>query len=293
VKLREIADTPPWEWPSDAGDTFKSFLRNRNAPDSDRILAAELAGEIVAMDDEIAGLLLGIIKDPAESDKLRAQSAVALGPVLEQTDTDRFDDDILPEEYREEPPITEESFEQIKSTLHDVYKDESMPKLVRRRALEASVRADSDWHAGAIRKAYANPDEEWKLTAVFAMQYVPGFDREILEALSSPNKDIHYEAIHAAGNRELSEAWPHIKGLLQSSGTPKQLLLCAIGASPNVNPGEAGPALIDLSESEDEEIAEAAQEAMMEADSMRHGGEDEEWDEDEEDDESKSGGYVN
>ena len=60
------------------------------------------------------------------------------------------------------------------------------------------------------RAAYSSDDEDWKLTAVFAMRSVRGFDGQILEALESENEDIHYEAVCAAGNWELEAAWSHV-----------------------------------------------------------------------------------
>jgi hypothetical protein len=133
---------------------------------------------------------------------------------------------------------------------------------VRRRALEASIRAPRDWHQSAVRTAYATNDQEWQLTAVYCMQWVKGFRKEILEALNSRNPDIHREAVRAAGNWEVHEAWPHVAALLASPKTSKKMLLAAIEAAPNVNREEAGPALMDLADSTDEEIAEAADEAM-------------------------------
>jgi hypothetical protein len=293
VKLKLLETTPPWEWPPDAGDTFKKLLRDRGAPESDRIIAAELSGDMVVVDNEIAGLLIGIVSNSAESDTLRSRAAIALGPVLEQTDIDQFDEDLLPEEFREEPAITMENFERIKSALHDVYKDETVPKLVRRRVLEASVRAEADWHADAIRAAFASGDEDWKLTAVFAMSYVQGDNEQILESLKSANADIHREAVRAAGNRELAQAWPHIEGLLKSAGTPKPLLLAAIAAAVGVNPVEAEPLLTEWCDSDDEEIAEAADEALMEASGAAGDFADDEEDEDEDEDEIEGGGYIN
>jgi hypothetical protein len=293
VNLKLLESTPPWEWPPDAADTFKSYLRNRRASESDRLTAVEFAGDLVVMDDEIAELLLDIVGNGEEPETVRAKAAISLGPVLQQMDMESIDDEVgFPEEYREEPPVTKETFARIQSTLHSIYQDETVPKLVRRRILEASIRAREEWHADAIRRAYASPDEEWKLTAVFGMRNISGFEKEILEALNSPNEDIHYEAIRATGDRELTRAWPHIRSLLQSVRTPKMLLLAAIGASVYVNPGEAGPLLERLCDSRDEEIAEAAGEAMMEASAAEGDFLDEE-DEDDEDDESHGGGYVN
>jgi uncharacterized protein (UPF0147 family) len=229
------------------------------------------------------------LSNAAESEQVRAKSAISLGPVLEQTDIDQLDDD-LPAEYQDEPAITEQTFEQIKSTLRALYRDESTPKLVRRRILEASVRAEADWHAEAIRSAYASPDEEWKLTAVFGMAYTPGFGKEILDSLKSPNEDIRHEAVKAAGERGVEQAWPEIEALLKSSRTPKNLLLGAIESSVYVNSAAAGPLLARLADSDDEDIAEAANEAMLEADASNPF---EDGEEEDDDDEFTGGGYVN
>ena len=78
--------------------------------------------------------------------------------------------------------------------------DASAPKDVRRRALEGSVRGPQTWHRDAIRAAFASADDAWKLTAVFCMRFVMGFDDQALEALNSTNPAIHYEAVVAAGN---------------------------------------------------------------------------------------------
>jgi hypothetical protein len=44
------------------------------------------------------------------------------------------------------------------------------------RILEASVRAPQDRHPDAVRAAYASGDAAWKLTAVFRMADVRGFE---------------------------------------------------------------------------------------------------------------------
>jgi hypothetical protein len=283
VKLQDIADLPPWERPGNTGDKLKKIMRDHGAPVPDRELAIELAGDMTAVDNEICGLLIGILIDQTEPELLRSRACISLGPVLEQTDMSGFDDPY------DDPAITPEMFEHIKETLEAVYRDEAAPKLVRRKALEASVRAMQDWHPDAIRAQYASSDEEWKLTAVFGMRYVPGFETQIMEALNSANQDIHIEAIRAAGEREVHDAWPHIRALLKSSKTPKPLLLDAIGASAYVSPDEAGPALVDLVDSDDEEISEVAAEAMMEAESATEPYDEDEDEEDEEDGEE----YIN
>jgi hypothetical protein len=233
----------------------------------------------VVINDALADALLLIVGSVAEPAELRAQAAISQGSALEQAYIDEFDDP-------DAVPISEKTFRKVKQALRKLYLDSGGPKLVRRRILEAAVRAPEEWHAGAIRSAYATDDREWKLTAVFCMNYVRGFDQQILEALESADPDIHYQAVRAAGTWEVDAAWPHVVALVKSAGTSKDLLLAAIEAVATIRPREAGVLLVDLADSEDEDIAEAADEAM----SMAEGRSDDEID-DEDDDESDSGNH--
>ena len=156
--------------------------------------------------------------------------------------------------------------------------DTRVPHEVRRRILEASVRAPQKWHQNAIREAYSSGDDSWRLTAVFGMRYIRGFNTQILEALENKNEAIHYEAVCAAGNWEVDAAWSHIATLITTAGTDKYLLLAAIEAVASIRPQEAAEILIDLTESEDEDIAEAASEAIAMTEAF--------FDDDDEDDES-------
>ena len=45
VDLRTLADTPPWDWPRDAGTLFQEILTDHKAKESDRLIAAQLAGD--------------------------------------------------------------------------------------------------------------------------------------------------------------------------------------------------------------------------------------------------------
>lgn len=258
MDVKTLQELPPWEWPNEASEVFRKTLIDRKARLADRILAAELAGEIVAINDELAETLVASVGSPDDPEELRARAAISLGPVLEQTDIDGFDDPYA------EPPISEETFDAIKDALHRFYEDQSIPKEVRRRVLEASVRAQQDWHADAIRAAYASGDREWMLTAVFAMRFTTGgFDEQILEALKNPDPEIYSEAVRAAGRFEMTAASPLIAGLVENPNTEKWLRIAAIGAFGCISPNEARGILSELSDSEDEDIAEAADEALM------------------------------
>jgi uncharacterized protein (UPF0147 family) len=275
-ELDGIDGTFPTDWPDDAGETLLAILRDPKAEEAGRQRAAELAGDAGIIGDELADALLSIVQNSDEPASLRAASAIALGPALEMADMERFEDDF------EELSISEETFRRIQKSLQQLYNDNGVPKLVRRRVLEAAVRAPQDWHAEAVREAYASKDEDWKLTAVFSMGLIPGFEDQILESLKSGNPEIYCEAVRAAGNQELAAAWPHVAALLTSGDAEKGLLLAAIDAAPGLRPDEAGVLLADLIDSDDEEIAEAAQEALSLAEALADAG-DLELDDDEDD----------
>jgi hypothetical protein len=80
-----------------------------------------------------------------------------------------------------------------------------------------------------------------------------------------------------------ARARPHLVALVQDAHTPKPLLIAAISAIADIRPAEAPTILVDLADSDDEEIAEAAEEAIGMA----------EIDSDEEDDEDVGGEWLN
>ena len=115
------------------------------------------------------------------------------------------------------------------------------------------------------------------------MRFVRGFDAQILEGLDRKNPDIHYEAVLAAGNWEVDEAWPHVAALVTSGDRDKSLLLAAIKAVASIRPHEAREILEDLADSDDEDIVAAVDEAMAMADGLSDEDEDEDKDLDDED----------
>jgi len=214
MDLKTFQDIPPWEWPEDAGKMFLKILRDDQADASERLLAAELAADIVVISDALIDELLSIVCNDEESEALRARAVISMGPALEYADMDGFD-------ALDDGGISEGLFNKIRDSLRKLYMDAGVPKDVRRRILEASGRAPQDWHPDAVRAAYADNDEDWKLTAVFCMQFVRGFEGQIREALNSENKEILYHAVCAAGNWEVDEAWPHIAAIIASEESEK------------------------------------------------------------------------
>ena len=115
------------------------------------------------------------------------------------------------------------------------------------------------------------------------MRFVRGFDAQILEGLDRKNPDIHYQAVLAAGNWEVDEAWPHVAALVTSGDTDKSLLLAAITAVASIRPHEAREILEDLADSDDADIVAAVDEAMAMADGLSDEDEDEDKDLDDDD----------
>jgi len=260
MKVRDLDKLAPWEYPPITKDLVLGALRDRHAPGEDRLAAASAAGAYTVIDDEVAEALLACLDDRGEPEDLRAQAVIAFGAALEGGDTYGFDDEVADGLV----PVSEPMFSRITATLARSYADASLPKLVRRRILEASVRAPQPWHDGAVRAAWASGDPEWRLSAVFAMGYLRGFDEGIVAALASPDPDLRYEAVVAAGRAQVDAAWEPITDLLDAE-TPKDLLLAAVEAAASIRPGEAPEYLLDLEDSPDPEIAEAAMDAVMTA----------------------------
>jgi hypothetical protein len=239
----------------DADKMILEVLGDKTASGSDRLLAAGMAGDATVVNDQLADALLSIVSNDSEPDDLRSLATISLGPALEYAFIDGFEDP-------DDVPITEAMFSKIQETLNKVFMETLTPKIVRRRTLEASVRAPLDWHRDAVQDAYTRDDEDWKLTAVFCMQYIRGFDKQILESLSNENLDIVFEAVCAAGNWEIDAAWPHVKSFVTSEEPDRDLLLAAIEAVALIRPHEASGLLGPWLNSDDEEISDTAYEAL-------------------------------
>jgi hypothetical protein len=278
--LKTLHDSEPWQWPKSAGRTLLGIVGDSGATQEERLLAIDLAGDFVVVNDEICEALLKVLRNPAEEEILRAAASISFGPVLDQAGTFGFDDP-------DDVPIEEATFLNIQKTLHDIYRDPREPERLRRAVLEASVRAPEDWHRDAISTEYASGGTQSVRTAVFCMKYVRGFEPQILEALKNPDETILSEAVGAAGNWGIAEARDHVVALVEDPSTPKELLLQAIEAVGSIAPREAGSILEHLEDSEDEEIAEAVDEAISSAAMMASEDDDEDDDEDDEDDEEE------
>lgn len=228
-------------------------IRDRSLAEDERLIAIKLGGDLMNMDDPVAEALLAVVTSDEESEELRANAAIALGPVLEDCDLMGFDFD------DDDVAISEETYSILRRELKRLVLEEHQPRDVRRSAMEASVRAPDDWHEPEIRAALESDDPMWKITAVFSMGFVGGFDRQILAALDDDDPRIEREAILAAGHQSVGEAFPKILALAKSEEAERALRLAAVEALSGYDSTAAIETLHTLAEHEDEEIAELAE----------------------------------
>ncbi len=216
----------------------------------------------IEIDDELALAIVAIATGNA-AEEIREEAIVALGPLIEECGSEYRDDIEFEFDPDLAPPVTRETFREVVKQVRAIYNDGSASKLLRRRALEVLVRDPQPWQSDEVRRHFASGDEEWRLTAIFAMGWLNGFDRELLEAVKSSSGNHLIEAVRAAGDAGLTSAAPRIRELAASDKTERVLRLQAIQALPFVDE-DSFELLEELSQSKRPEIAEAAEDAIDE-----------------------------
>lgn len=254
--LERLSHTPSWEWPDDAGRTIRAALGDA----ATRTEALALASDVVVQDDEMARALLAIVEDAAADEEDRANAALALGPGLEMCDEAFPFDPSLGLPF--EAPWSEPVFAEVRAALERLHGDASAPDLLRRMALEAAVRAPRPWQKKATEAAFARPEPEWQRTALFAAGHVGGFDGKVLERLLSGDAEILREALRAAGRREHPAASKRALSLASDPKADRPLRLAATEALGGLRPDGAEALLRELTQSDDEELAAVAEEAL-------------------------------
>ena len=218
-------------------------------------LAIELAS--VLQETRLVAELLAIVEGGAP-EHARGRAAIALGPTLEMDEWDECDPYLDPDEP------DRALCARIRRTFERLYRDAATPKLVRRKVLEAAVRAPEPWQERAVRAALAADDADWLVTGVFALGYLPGFAKEIEGFLEHPSVPVRAEALRAAGRWELSTAGPMALKLAGRPETNEQLRLAAIEALGALRPPGAREMLERLAHAKDDLVAETAEEALDE-----------------------------
>lgn len=168
MELKTLKNTLPWDWPKDAGRYLLGILTDKKRRQADRLRAAELSGQFVALNDATVGALLDILVNPGEPEDLRCQAATSLGSALEHAQKEGGDIEriVLPTQL----------FKSITTTFQEIYQQTEISDALRRGILEASSMEPMEWHVQAIRDAYARAEPSWKKAAVYCIIKRISFD---------------------------------------------------------------------------------------------------------------------
>lgn len=226
-------------------------------------------GEVHAVvDDALARELLSFARDDDRDPEERGRALIALGPSLEESSYEEDSEGTLPSGGADwwDAPFSDAAYQQLHDELRRLYHDAGVPKLVRRRALEAAVRAPRDWQREAAAAAWSSDDPEWRVTALFAMGFLGGFRDEIVEAFEGADPVLRGQAIRAAGySEDAAQALREpILVLAADPGADREDRLAAIWALGEAQPDGAEDVLEDASKDPDREIAAAVEEALEE-----------------------------
>jgi HEAT repeat protein len=223
----------------------------------------------------IDSLFRVVSQDPAHD--VRSQAVVTLGgfiyQVIDRGDVADYNYDwpsingVMPDEM-----LSKEDFLRVKQFLIDVFHDEAQPLDTRQAAVEALSFVRGSDVTQIIREAYAGPEVEMKVSAIFAM----GRNRDkiwsdvLLKELKNPNAEIQLEAARAAGECCVQEANSVLKRLVRSENS--EVKLEAIWSLGRVGGPGSHRVLAACVSSDDADVREVAEAALQELERTGRGG---------------------
>ncbi len=202
--------------------------------------------------------------DPDE--RVRCQAIRTLGCYIYEGEIADYDFDFGPlEEVSRADELSEEDFEQVRDFLFAIYRDETRSLDERRFAVEALSFLSDDAVLAIIEEAYAHPDHNMKLSAIFSMGRSGGvrWSSILRTELFNLDPELQREAIRSVGELQLTEAGKDLWRLTYSDD--REIQLTAIWALGQSGWESAFDRLEELTlEGVDLEVQEAAEAAMEE-----------------------------
>ena len=195
--------------------------------------------------DLISHLLRLVVHDP--DNDVRAAAATSLGRFLYLAECEE-----LAPRYAQN----------IRDTLERIILDHSEPISVSRRALESLAHVSDERIRGLIDWAYEQGDELLRVSAVFAMgrSAESTWSDVVLQELESGSPDIRYEAARACGEIQIQRA---VEPLIALTDTrDRDIQMVAIWSLGQIGGDRARQVLEQLAASTDDDLAEAASEAL-------------------------------
>jgi HEAT repeat protein len=158
--------------------------------------------------------------------------------------------------------------QRVETALMTAYHVEDQDVWVRRRVLEALANSGNAELPDMILDAYEEHDDTLRIGAVFAMgrSADPRWNRYVLEELGNNDSAMLFEAARASGEMEIEEAVPDLIRLLGDEDV--EIRDAAVWALGRIGGPEARRALKACVVSGDEDLAEAAGDALAELDFM-------------------------
>lgn len=198
--------------------------------------------------------LIGPLTRCLESDvdlSVRAAAALSLGRFLLLGEFDQID---------------ASAAQRVENALLAAYYAPDQDALVRRRILEALANSSHDELPDMILEAYQEDDDILRVGAVFAMgrSADPRWNRIVLDELGSSDSAMLFEAVRASGELEIENALPDLIRLLGDEDV--EIRDAAVWALGRIGGREARRALKACCASDDEDLAEAAEDALAELD---------------------------
>lgn len=197
---------------------------------------------------KVAKQILQMLKED-EDPRVREAAASVLGSFIYQGEVEELPEDFL--------HIMEDS-------LLDVI-NSSDEEIIRRRALESMSFSGRPEVPPLIRKAYESGSTPWVTSAVFAMgrSADQAWEPEVKRMLRSPNAEIQYEAVRAAGELGLESTRRVLLDLLEEEAQDSAIRSATIWSLSQIGGEEVRETLEDiLEETEDEEEMELLENAL-------------------------------
>lgn len=232
--------------------SFASIYRWLMEDADPRVRTQAIEGLWEEEDVRLVGPLLRLLEKDPDLD-VRAAAALSLGRFILLGEFDQIDESVA---------------QRIEDALLTVYRDDGQDAWVRRRVLEALANSSNDNLPDMIQEAYEDDDDTLRIGAVFAMgrSADPRWISYVLDELGSSDSAMLYEATRASGELEIDEAVPDLIKLLADEDV--EIRDAAVWALGRIGGREARRALQACCDSNDEDLQEAAEEALAELDFM-------------------------
>lgn len=238
------------EWPRDSDEILLEIINNNKISMRTRQEAIEFASDLAVVDLKVVRAFCTIIKNSEESYELRSSAISGLSDILAEVSSPEYQAEIKFVDPNEDI-IKISDFDEVRQLLQQIFYNKHEIPEIKRRALEVSATLPDIWHSEAIKEAYADGDVAWRLTALYCMRFVDGFEKEICQELLSRNADMQQYALIAVKMKKIASVWPQVRGIIEAERINEDVFYAALEAGIAINPQAMPEILTSLSDFDD------------------------------------------